>query len=299
MQKKKSILNKKKKLIKYFLILINIISFFMLFKLTHIRIALCTMGKNENLYVKEFINYYTNLGIDKIFIYDDNDINTEKIRDVVPFTKSVVIYDKIKNKIKNQGQAYTNCYNNNKYKYNWFLMIDFDEYLVIVNNTLKNYLSNPIFKKCDFIKFHWVYPAASSLLHYDNRSLFERFKGPYRPSNAIKTIIKGNIKKLHYWVHSPFYSPERNITCNNIGKIIKYKKINFETIDEINIDKAYIIHFYYKSIDEYINKMKRGYSNWFKINRNKYIYRYIKDNNLTKKGIDYIIKQFNKKFKKL
>ena len=32
------------------------------------------MGKNENLYINEFINYYIKLGIDHIFIYDDNDI---------------------------------------------------------------------------------------------------------------------------------------------------------------------------------------------------------------------------------
>ena len=54
-----------------------------------------------------------------------------------------------------------------------------DEYLVIVNDTLKNYLSNSLFNKCDFIKFHWMIPSDNNLLHYDNRSLFERFKGPY------------------------------------------------------------------------------------------------------------------------
>ena len=44
------------------------------------------MGKKENLYVEEFVHYYRKLGINKIFIYDDNDVNTEKIRDVIsPF----------------------------------------------------------------------------------------------------------------------------------------------------------------------------------------------------------------------
>jgi len=44
-----------------------------------IKIALCTMGKEENLYVEEFIEYYIKLGIDHIFIYDDNDPNKEQI----------------------------------------------------------------------------------------------------------------------------------------------------------------------------------------------------------------------------
>ena len=37
-----------------------------------IKIALCTMGRKENLYIKEFVDYYIKLGIDHIFIYDDN-----------------------------------------------------------------------------------------------------------------------------------------------------------------------------------------------------------------------------------
>ena len=43
------------------------------------KIALCTVGKKENLYAKEFIEYYINLGVNHIFIYDDNEKNDEKI----------------------------------------------------------------------------------------------------------------------------------------------------------------------------------------------------------------------------
>ena len=90
------------------------------------------------------------------------------------------------------------------------------------------------------------------MLHYDKRPLFERFKGPYKKSIFIKTIIRGKISNLKYWVHSPLYSPQRNITCNNIGKIIYYKDLLFESINKINIRKAYIIHYKYKSTEEYI-----------------------------------------------
>ena len=45
-------------------------------KTTNMKIALCTLGKQENLYAKEFIEYYTNLGVDHIYIYKDNEPNT-------------------------------------------------------------------------------------------------------------------------------------------------------------------------------------------------------------------------------
>lgn len=80
-------------------------------------------------------------------------------------------------------------------------MIDIDEYLYIVNNTLKNYLSNKIFNKCDFIKINWVMPNDNDLLNYDSRPLSKRFRGPYMKSCFIKSIIRGNIQNLKYWVH--------------------------------------------------------------------------------------------------
>ena len=143
-------------------------------------------------------------------------------------------------------------------------MVDMDEYVYIVNNTLKGYLSNKIFNKCDFIKLHWAIPTDNNLIYYDPRPLFERFKPPYIKSEVVKSIIRGNISNLKYWVHSPNYSPTRNVTCNNEGKVIYYKNINFQSYGPLNINKAYIIHFRFKSTEELVNKIKRGYSNWFR-----------------------------------
>ena len=70
------------------------------------------MGKNENLYVKEFINYYLKLGIDKIIIYDDYDFNSEKISDMIDsqYRKFVKIYEAKKINISNQSIAFSDCY---------------------------------------------------------------------------------------------------------------------------------------------------------------------------------------------
>ena len=86
--KKSSFFNnclKSKKINKFiFYLFLNIIIIIILiFKRIKIKIAICTMGKKENLYIKEFILYYKKLGVDKIFIYDDNDDNSEKINDVI------------------------------------------------------------------------------------------------------------------------------------------------------------------------------------------------------------------------
>ena len=99
---------------------IKLISIFILIylyfikNLNNIKIALCTMGKKENLYIKEFVDYYIRLGIDHIFIYDDNDPNTEKMTNIIndTYKNIVTIYENIKDTIKDQPQAFTTCYHN-------------------------------------------------------------------------------------------------------------------------------------------------------------------------------------------
>lgn len=257
------------------------------------KIAVCTMAKKENLYIKEFVDYYIKLGFSHIFIYDNNNPNEEKISDVIngdKYKDYVTIYENT-NEIKNQPTAYTTCYNNNKNKYDWLFMIDIDEYLIIKNNTLNNYLSDEIFDKCDFIKIHWIVPTDNNKLHYENKPLLERFKEPYNNDTHIKTFVKGNINGLKFIIHSPSESPERNVSCNNAGDILNYPEVHFQDVFEINYDKAYIIHFKYKSTEEYINKYKRGY-NWEDNNfLSMRIEEYFKDNNITLEKIEYIEKE--------
>ena len=268
-------------------------------KSTNTKIALCTMGKKENLYAKEFIEYYINLGVDHLYIYDDNDPNTEKISDIIEpkYQSQVTTILAKENKIKNQADAFTSCYKKNYKNYDWFIMIDMDEFLYLVNNTLEGYLTDNIFNKCDFIKINWVISRDNDLVYYDPRLLFERFKPPYIKFKFIKTIIRGNISDLKYWVHSPYISPTRNVTCNNKGDIVIRKEINFEGIEPINVDKAFFIHFRFKSTEELINKRKRGFGDWLgdflAYTLQAHINDYFEQNKITLEKIEYIEKELN------
>jgi len=264
------------------------------------KIALCTMAKLENLYTNEFVEHHLKLGIDHIFIYDDNDPNTERIIDAVDdkYKSKVTSYENIKGIFNDQAQAFTNCYHSNKKDYDWFLMIDMDEFLFIKNDTLKHYLSNKTFDKCDFVKFHWVYANDNDLIYYDPRPLLKRFKPPYLKNIFVKTIVKTNISEMRYERHSPIYSPVRNVTCNDIGEIMDLSDgLNIELNKNINIDKALLIHFRYKTAEEFVNKQKRGYSDWcddmldhfLKANINEFF----SINRLTLEKINYVEKELN------
>ncbi len=46
----------------------------------------------ENHYIREWIEYYLNLGVDKIFLYDNNDINGEKFEDEINISYFLIIF---------------------------------------------------------------------------------------------------------------------------------------------------------------------------------------------------------------
>ena len=63
------------------MISLNIFLFYCIFYIhysfSHNKVCVCSIGKEENKYVREFVEHYKKYGIDKIFIYDNNDSNGE------------------------------------------------------------------------------------------------------------------------------------------------------------------------------------------------------------------------------
>ena len=62
----------------------------------NIKICLCTLGKLENRYAREFVEHYKRYGVDKIFIYDNNEIKGEKfdlvLADYIILFKIIIFY---------------------------------------------------------------------------------------------------------------------------------------------------------------------------------------------------------------
>ena len=99
-------------------------------------VCLCTIAKNENLYAREFVEYYHLLGFKKIIIFDNNEIQGEKINDIIfDYLKNnfVEIID-IRGLSSVQIGVYNYCYKKYNHFFDWLAFFDFDEYLYIKNN---------------------------------------------------------------------------------------------------------------------------------------------------------------------
>jgi hypothetical protein len=171
-----------KNILKLFLFIINI-SFIIIRinKNLFLKVCLCTIGKKENLYATEFVEHYKKIGYDKIFIYDNNDIDDEKPEDVLQdFIKSnfVEIID-IRGFRSAQLPSYNLCYEKYRNQFDYITFLDFDEFIIIQKNkSINDYLYDSKFDKCESILLNWEMYGDNDLVKYDNRTMIERFTKP-------------------------------------------------------------------------------------------------------------------------
>ena len=225
------------------------------------------MGKMENKYIRELIEYYLKLGVEKFILGDNNLPNTEKFADVIQDYINDGTVDVIDLIGSTFGQSALNNLTYEKYnkKCKWMLFLDFDEYLEVhfENNkslVLKDFIENKIFDKCEAVLFNVLVHTDNNLVHYDNRPLNVRFTEPHynlQANNLVKAIVRGNLNKTVFVDGKPNNTPVKGVEiCDSKGrKITKYD--SYFLIPPV-FDYGYLKHFTTKTAEEYITKILKG-----------------------------------------
>ena len=259
------------------------------------KVALCCIGRLENQYAVEYVEYYKSIGFDKIFIYDNNHDGEEHFEDVLQtyIDDGFVNVIDYRNKEAAQLSAYNDCYSKYGNEYDWIAFFDFDEFLTLVKDKdIKSYLSH--FEGFQGVKINWMIYTDNNLIKSDERGVLERFTTPmeydkcitykFPENNHTKSIIRCGIENLK-WNKTPH--TVLNIKyCNSIGD-----DCSNSPFESYNFNFAYIKHFTTKTIEEWLsNKIKRGYpdgnKDWFK--KNNIIDKFFKYNDITDEKNEYI-----------
>jgi len=292
-----------KKLFKFLNLIINFIiikyCYFKFIKIKikkkKIKICLCVIGKKENRYIKEFVNHYKKLGYNKIFIYDNNQINDEKFEDIIQDEVdkgfvSIINYRGLKGK---QFSSYRDCYKKNNKKFDWLSFFDFDEFLELRASykKIQDFLGERRFKKCQNIKINWIYYNNKNGLYYENKPLEKRIPKRTKLGRCIKSTVRGNLS-VNYWskMGNPHTSFNKFISCSSSGKIINYSS-PFNIPPDVKY--AYLKHYYIKSFEEQCIKIQRGYADRHNENITLRIKNFFNLNKKNKNKLKIMKKIFN------
>ena len=261
---KKIIFNISKKFIKKVTVLIflSLLLFFetKFITISSTKVGLCIICKEENLYIKEFIEHYKNLGYNHIFIYDNNDIDGEKLEDIIQKEIDegfISIINYRGGKRDSQIKAYIDCYRKNNKNYGWLSFFDVDEFLEIKPKGIKiqEFLDNKRYINCENIKINWLSYSDDDKLYYENKPVQERFKTALYNNTFnkhIKSTIRGNLS-TNYWkgAFNPHTGANNYNCCSSSGKqISKGSPYNIP----YDFKYGYLKHYRTKSIEEYIKK---------------------------------------------
>jgi hypothetical protein len=278
-------------------------------KTKKIKVCLCTIGKEENLYIREFVTFYKKLAVDKIFLYDNNDIKNEHFEEVIQdyIDEGFVELLNWRGIEKAQFKSIEHCYLTYNKEYDWLIFYDIDEFIHLENySNIKDYLNEEKFNNCKKIYLNWVFHTDNNLIRYSNISLQKRFPEIERDalinknySQKVKSIIRGNISnfKLVRNTHASHIITNVVKACNGFGKEVQLDR-------DYNMNKSdtkyyYIDHYYSKSVEEFVNKLNRGsavngHNGLFQFFR---IIRFFYINQFKSEKLNYILKNMKFKFK--
>ena len=269
------------------------------------KVGLCVIGKQENKYAKEFVDYYKSIGFYHIFLYDNNEKDDERFEEVLNEDisnnfVSIINYRGYRGEENHpQFDAYIDCYEKNSKEYDWLAFYDFDEFLYLKNHkTIQEFVDQRKFDHCINIKINWIIYSDNDLIYYENKPVQERFTTPlpkYSANIHIKSLVRGNLP-TNYWkgMINPHTSNNDYICCVPTGEKIDSKTpFNYQP----NYDETYIKHYNTKTLEEYIKKAKRGSATRVfvkdeKFWRTKFEY-FFSINKKTKEKLDYIKKVLN------
>ena len=228
------------------------------------KVALCCIGRLENQYAVEFVEWYKNLGFDKIFIYDNNHGDEEHFEEVLQsyIDEGLVEIVPFRDMENIQLKAYTLCYNTYDKDYDWIAFFDFDEFLVLKNDaSIHDFLER--FNDFDCVKINWMGYTDNNLVANDGRPVNERFTQPadfdlcvqynFPENYHTKSIVRCG-KENFVWRWSPHIPMCVTKACNPDGV-----RVDNSPFQPYTYQNAYIKHFSTKTLEEYINvKAKRG-----------------------------------------
>lgn len=232
--------------------------------------AVIAIAKLENNYIMEWTEWYKNIGFTNVIIYDNNDVDGERISDVLGdyIEDGFAIVEPFYGKKHAQHDAYQMGYDKYGKSYDWIAFFDIDEYLSLSPQykVIDDYLSafHPL---VDLIRVSWKMYGDNGLLRVTDGdySIVNRFKEPAKNSTKngwTKAIVRGGLNLV--------IGKDDDATPHLVraGGVRLAVDANGRPVPNLIIqggcgyENVALNHYSTKTIEEYVlNKVKKGWAN--------------------------------------
>lgn len=217
------------------------------------KVSLCLIFKDEDPYLKEWLDYHLLIGVDHFYLYNNN--STDNFREILaPYIEqgSVTLTD-FPEKYA-QVKAYRDCYERTKGETEWLGYIDADEYVnLISHNSIKNLLSE--FKNYPSLYLNWrMFGTSGHLKENPDELTIERYTQAWlHLSSTGKGFINNRFPDHTVTVH---FHTSRLFSLPILGALANkspYRNTHFLCSRGVE-NVAYINHYWSRSLQFYYFK---------------------------------------------
>lgn len=229
------------------------------------RIILCAIGRMENEYAREFVEYYLGIGVDQFVIIDNNYDKEEHFEDVLGdyIAEGKVTIENYRNRQQAQMKAYEDVYRKYGSLCAWMAFFDFDEFLVVNGGlNIKEWL-HTFPPEADEVLVNWRIMTDNGHYENDGRAMIDRFTEPMTvdralkyqipENNHVKCIIRGGLGEVRF--EKTPHSSESCVHCYHSSSVA----CDSSPFYPYDYSSAYLLHFSTKTIGEWMrNKWQKG-----------------------------------------
>ena len=221
--------------------------------------VVCAIAKNENKYIRDWVQYYLSIGFDHIYIYDNNELTAPDIRTLLADIKNVTIFDVRGQQYAGiQTDCYTKFYQEYKNKFDWCLFCDIDEFLTGVKD-VRSWLQH---FKADQIRIQWKLFGDDDIIERDTSiPVYKFFKHQVKSSLHRnlqqkgdleiqgKAIVRGGMDDVY--LSSPHYALRKNHDIKSVLPSGKPATARVRIRQNYSKETVFLNHYMTKTLSEF------------------------------------------------
>ena len=230
------------------------------------RACVIASARNEGLYILEWLAHHRAVGFDHIFIYsnDNDDGSDDLLRALAAAGELTWIESTIGAGCRAQAKAFGHALRvmPDTLDFEWSLLIDLDEFFVPspMFGSVGSFLDWHETQSVDAIGINWQFVGSNSQTHWRDEPLFKRFPMAIGGANPhIKSMFRTR-KFMHSFAHDPANVRDEHVEFRNSSRATHLFDPARSRGIALNpdISMAAVVHFFYKSNEEYVWKSSRN-----------------------------------------
>lgn len=212
--------------------------------------TICAIAKDEEFFIKEWVEYHLLIGFEHIYIYDNNSY--------VPVSKTLSEYidsglatvidfprDEDQQRI-----AYMDCLQKYGNQCKWMAFIDIDEFIVPHSaNDIRDILDR--YGDYGGLAIHWKMFGSGGHKVRPDGGVIKNYDKVVSLDNHIKSIVQPSKVDKVFTPHNFGYRDGSFCVNEDYVPVASHQSYHISRTVQIN-------HYYYKSLEDFKDKLKRG-----------------------------------------